>query len=186
MLEASRNKDEIIVKQKHNLIFIAIGIILVGIAAFCVWIVVSLLPFETAYTFVDVLSVVFVSVFILTVLGLGAYVIVTNSKRVIINNDGVLCKSLVGMHHIKWSDIKDWGISYCGQTRGEGNTYYLYFSDHQCQAKDDCRKKLKGKMIKAFVFEREYFEAVSRIVPFCKKRVTVEPFIGTDKYHLIF
>lgn len=185
MFEASRNKDEIIVKQKQNSIFITVGITLVGIAAFCVWQLVLLHPFETAYTLVDVLNAIFVSSWIVFVLGLGIYTIETNSKRVIINNDGVLCKSLFGMQQIKWSDIKDWGISYSGQARWEGNRYCLYFSKHQCPIKDDCRKKLKGKMIKTFVYEKEYAEAVSRIVPFGKARVTIEPFVGAGKYHFI-
>ncbi len=86
---------------------------------------------------------------------------------------------------MSWSEIRDWGLSYCGQTRYEGNTYYLYFSKKVYPVKNECRKKLKGKMIKTFVIGNDYAEAVSKIVPFCSERTGIEPFIGKNKHHFI-
>jgi hypothetical protein len=46
-------------------------------------------------------------------------------------------------------------------------------------------KKLKGKMMKIYVFQDDYSEVVSEIIPFCSEKTNVKPFIGKDKYHFI-
>lgn len=137
----------------------------------------ALLPFEENYISPDV--------WILVVLGMCVFSFLSNSKQVTINSDGILCKSRINKKFIKWSDIKDWGLSYCGQTRIEGNTYYLYFSEHECKVKNECRKNLKGKMIKTFVVGNEYFDAVDKVIPFCKDKTEIKPFIGKDKHHFL-
>ena len=42
-----------------------------------------------------------------------------------------------------------------------------------------------GKMIRTFVIGNDYLEAVSKIIPFCKEKTDIIPFVGKDKYHLI-
>lgn len=150
----------------------------------------AILPFDThtsmlAYQTVYLRLLAFVCIWIFVVLSMGIFAFATNSKQITINGEGVLCNSWFSQKFIKWADIKDWGLSYCGQTRGEGNTYYLYFSKHECQIKNECKKKLRGKMIKTFIIGNDYFDAVNKIIPFCSEKIDKAPFVGKDKYHFI-
>jgi len=183
MFELSQSKNQIIIKR--NTTFLGIGVVTIIMAIAGIRLIFGLLPFEKNYTFADVFGLVFICVWIVVVLSMGIFAFGTNSKQTTINNEGVLCKSWINKNFIKWDDIKDWGLSYCGQTRGESNTYYLYFSEHECQIKNECKKRLKGKMIKTFVIGNDYLDAVSKIIPFCKNKTDITPFIGKDKYHFI-
>lgn len=183
MFELLQSKNQIIIK--HNTTFLGIGVVATMMAIAGVRILFGLLPFEEGYTFSDVFGLIFICVWIISVLSMGISAFTVNSKQITINNDGVLCKSWFSKKFVKWSDIKDWGLSYCGQTRWEGNTYYLYFSEHTCPIKNDCKKKLKGKMIRTFVIGDDYFETISKIIPFCEERIEIMPFVGKDKYHFI-
>ncbi|MBO5106092.1 MAG: hypothetical protein J6C29_04260 [Clostridia bacterium] len=183
MFEISHSKEQIIIKR--NTTFLGVGVVTIIMAIAGVRLLFGLLPFEEDYTFADVFGLIFVCVWIGIVISMGVFAFVTNSKQITINNYGILCKSWINKKFIKWDDIKDWGLSYCGQTRGEGNTYYLYFSKHECQIKNDCKKKLKGKMIKAFVIGNDYSEAINKIIPFCSEKTNIIPFLGKDIYHFI-
>lgn len=183
MFQFQQSKNQIIIKQ--NTTFIGIGVVAIFMAIAGVRLLFGLLPFEQNYTHVDVFGLIFVCVWIIFVLSMGIFAFLTNSKKITLNNDGVLCKTWLNKKFIKWSDIKDWGLSYCGQTKWEGNTYYLYFAVNECQLKTDCKKKLKGRMIKTIVIGDDYFETVSKIIPFCEEKTNITPFIGMDKYHFI-
>lgn len=80
-----------------------------------------------------------------------------------------MIKSWFGTKLIKWEDIKDWGLSYCGRMRDGDNIYFLYFSEYECRIKNDCKKSLKGKMIKTYIIGENYFDALQDIIPFCQK-----------------
>ena len=181
MFEFSQSKNQIVIKR--NTTFLAIGVVVILMAIAGVCLVLGLLPFEKNYTFADVFGLIFIFAWILVLLSMGVFAFVTNSKQITINNEGVLCMSWISKSFIKWDNIKDWGLSYCGQTRGEGNTYYLYFSKHECQIKNECKKKLKGKMIKTFVIGDDYLDIVNIIIPFCSGKTDRTPFVGKDKYH---
>lgn len=183
MFELSQSKNQIIIKR--NTTFLGIGVVTIIMAISGIRLLFGLLPFEENYTFADVLGLVFVCVWVFVVLSMGVFAFATNSKQITINSEGVLCKSWFSKKFIKWADIKDWGLSYCGQTRGEGNTYYLYFSKHECQIKNECKKKLKGKMIKTFIIGNDYFDAVNTIISFCSEKTDITPFVGKDKYHFV-
>lgn len=183
MFELSQSKDQIIIKR--NTTFLGIGVVTIIMAIAGIRLLFGLLPFEENYTLADVFGLVFVCVWIVIVLSMGIFAFATNCKQITINSDGVLCESWFRKMFIKWADLKDWGLSYCGETRGEGNTYYFYFSEHECQIKNESKKRLKGKMIKTFVIGNDYLEAVSKIIPFCKDKTDITPFIGKDKYHFI-
>ena len=144
-----------------------------------------LLPFDEGYTLADVLGLIFVCLWIVIVISMGIFAFVTNSKKIEINGEGVLCSTVFKKEFLKWSEIKDWGLSYCGLTRFEGNTYYLYFSKNPQKTKNECKKKLKGKMIKMHVIGNDYVEAVRDVIPFCREKTSAEPFIGKDKFHFI-
>ena len=104
-----------------------------------------------------------------------------------ITEKGVCCNSIFKRTFLKWDDIEDWGLSYCGQTKNE-NTYYLYFSKKYLKEKNDERKKVKGVKTKIIVLESEYDKVVEKIVAYCKKYTGIEPFIPVKKnsHFLIF
>ena len=183
MFEHSQSKNQIIIKG--NTTFLGIGVVAIIMAIVGIRLVLGLLPFEENYTLVDVFGLVFVCVWVVVVLSMGVFAFGTNSKQITINSEGVFCKSWINKNFIKWDDIQDWGLSYCGQTRGEGNTYYLYFSARECQIKNECSKILKGKMIKTFVIGNDYLDTVGKIIPFCEDKTCIKPFIGEDKYHFV-
>lgn len=181
MFELNQSVNRIIVKR--NTTFSVIGIVVIVLAIILFRVLLGFLPAEEKYTFADVLRFIFVFIFISFVFGCGMYELITNSKKITINDDGVLCEYWFTKKFIDWSDVKDWGLSYCCQTRWEGDTYYLYFSTEVHPTKSYCKKKLKGKMIKTFVFRNDYTEAVNKIVPFCCQRTNIEPFVGKCKHH---
>ena len=183
MFEFVKADDKITIKG--NTIFLGIGIVACIMAGAGIRMLFEILPLEESYTGADVFGLVFICAWILIVSTMGLFAFVTNSKSLTVDGQGVLCRSWFGRKFIKWSDVQDWGVSYCGQTRGEGNTYYLYFSKQVCSVKNKCKKKLKGEMIKTIVMGSDYPEVVEKVIPLCKTKTDVPPFIGEDIYHFI-
>ena len=183
MYEHLKEKNELIIKGNSYFLILAVGTVIM--AGFGIRVLFGLLPFEDGYTFGNIFGFAFICVWVLGVLSMGFYSLEAYSKKIIINSEGVLASSWFRKKLFKWDDIKDWGLSYCGQTKGEGNTYYLYFAKQVCTAKNDCKKKLKGKMLKTFVIGEDYKEAFDVIIPFCAEKTDVKPFIAKDKYHFI-
>lgn len=180
MFEIDESKNRIVIKE--NKMFLVIVIFAAIMSVLGIRVIIGLLPFDD---FSDVFGFIFLCIWTLTVLGMGIFSLITGSKQVIIDEAGVLSKTLVSENKYNWDEIKDYGLSYCGQSRGQGNTYYLYFSKEQQPIKNECKKKLKGKMIKTFVFESDYEEVVQKIIPFCISHTEVQPFIGKDKFHFL-
>lgn len=180
MAENKQTENQIVLKR--NTFFLGIGIVAVLMVAMVIRTIFAILPFGDEY---DAFALIFLSVWIVAVLAMAVYAFTVCSRKITINDEGVLCKTWFSKSQIKWDEIKDWGLSYCGVSRGMGNTYYLYFSKQQHPIKNDCKKKLKGKMIKNFVFSNGYDEVISKIVPFCESRTQVEPFIAKDKPHFM-
>lgn len=183
MFEYNQSKNQITLKG--NAVFGGIGIVAVFMAAMGIRLIFNILPFEDGYTFDDVFGLIFICIWTLIVSVMALCALASNSKKITIDDEGVSCKTWFSKEKLRWSEIKDWGLSYCGQTRWESNTYYFYFSKEQQPIKNECKKKLKGKMIKTVVIGNDYTEIVSKVIPFCTSRTEVEPFIGTDKWHII-
>lgn len=183
MLEFTKSDKMIIIKG--NRYFLGIGVIALFMAFVGVRLVFGILPFDEDYTAGDVFGLIFICAWIALVLSMAISSFSSNSMEITMNSEGVMCSSLFRKQLLAWSEIQDWGLSYCGQTRGEGNTYYLYFSDHICEPKNECRKKLKGRMIKTIVMGEDYSRVVSEIIPFCEARTLAKPFVGKDKYHFL-
>ncbi len=187
MPEVLQGKSKMIIKSEPMFMGMGIVAIFMSLVGFRLLfgIIEGFLYYRSEYGGADLFGFIFVCLWLAVVLRMVAYGFKTGSQQIIIDGDGILCKTWFGKKFIKWSDIKDWGLSYCGQTRGEGNTYYLYFSEHECEIKNECRKKLRGKMIKVTFFEDDYSKAVYKIIPFCREKTSVLPFVGEDKYHFI-
>ncbi len=180
MIRIIREKDKITIGG--NPLFIGIGIVALIMAASGIRLFIGLLQNE-ALTTADIFGIVFVSIWTAVVLWMSAYAFITNSTRVTITREGVFCSSILDKRELKWTDIRDWGLSYSSSDRSGNNTYYLYFSPHVCEIKNNCKKRLRGKMIKTFVTGDEYYEAISSVVPFCRQLTDIPPFIGEDRYH---
>lgn len=184
MLKFNRAKSKIVIKRNTPFLFVGIIIIALSIAE-CI-LILGFLDFDIKYTFTDLLDLTFVFIWTLIFFGLGLYVLSANSKEITIDDSGVLCKSIFIKRFISWSEIKDWGLSYCSQTRWEGITYYLYFSKEVHPIKNGNKKKLRGKTIKTFIIGNDaYTDVVSDIFPFCSERSKTEPFVGNNKYHFV-
>ncbi len=183
MLKLSESNGDLILKR--NTYFLG-GILIAGIMALGGLFVISyLLVFENVQTFLDIFVIMFLFIWESGVIYGVVYYMGEYSRNIVISKEGISCHTCFKNEFIKWIDIKDWGLSYCGQTRFEGNTYYLYFSEHECPIKNECRKKLKGRMIKTFVMSEDYYLVVDNVIPFCEEKTAVMPFIGKDKFHII-
>lgn len=183
MFEFSQSKRDIVIKRNNDLLEIGVIIIILTIAG--ILLLFGLLPFEESYTLSNIFGLILLCILIIVLLSIGAFVFVSNSKQITMNDDGILCSSWFGKKFIKWEDVKDWGVSYCGQTRWEGNTYYLYFSEQECLMKNYCAKKLKWNMIRTFFIENDYSEVISKIIPFCKEKTEINPFLGKHKHQFV-
>ena len=183
MFQIIKSSEQLTIKGYR--LFAFIGVFALFMGAQVLRLLFLMEPFSGEFPLSDLPGFIFLCLWIVLVWTLGLSAIATSSKQIVIDSEGILCKTWFRKQYIKWPDVKDFGISYCGQTRGEGNTYYLYFSKHECPVKNQCRKKLKGKIIKTYVFEGHYTEVVNKVLPFCKDKTDIPPFVGKDKFHFI-
>ncbi len=183
MLELEKSKDKFIIKQ-NSPIFV-VGVFACVMAIPVVSLLFNILFFQAEYTAADYFGVAFLCVWLFVTLGGALHAFSESGKQIVIDNEGVSSKSFLSKKYSKWTDIKDWGLSYQGQTRGHGNTYYLYFSENVYPVKNECRKKLKGKMIYITIIEDDYYRAVNHIIEFCRDKTEVEPFVAVSKHHFI-
>ena len=142
-------------------------------------------PFFREHTAADVFGFFFLCAWTLFALTMAIHSFRNKGKRIIIDREGVKCESLLFHAHYDWVEIKDWGLSYAGKTRGGVDIYALYFSKEVQTVKNDCRKKLKGKMIQCYLFGDEYHTANRLILPFCREHTAVSPFVAEDRPHII-
>ena len=183
MLKQEQFRQKIVLKRDTNMLGIGIGACVLSLAG--VQAIIGVLPFEEGYSFMDVFGLIFLCFWTALVLCGAFYCLFTAYKQITLTQEGIFCATWFGKTYLPWSEVKDWGLSYCGQTKGQGNTYHLYFSDHQCSVKNDCKKKLKGKMIKTYLYGDDYYQATRTIIPFGGELTPVKPFIGKDKYHFM-
>ena len=112
-------------------------------------------------------EIVFVAAFIFLIFGLSVYSLTVGFKKLEITESGVRS----GRRFYSWAKIEDWGVSYYATTRGGDSFYCLYFSENKLH------EKLKGKMIKFIVSEKNLPKIINNVVPFCKEKTEVAPFI---------
>ena len=126
----------------------------------------------------DTIGYIAMIAWILVILCLGACAFLEANKKVTLCKEGIYSHTLVSKRFLGWSEIKDWGLSYSGHSRGAGKIFHLYFSKNVFRIKNARKKKLKGKMIKIEIFEAEYVKNINKVIPYCKDKTCVEPFIG--------
>lgn len=174
LIEKSDNSIKI--HNSNIFLMLSIGCVVMTIAG--ILLLINIFPdghFEAG----DILGVIFLSLWTCVAFGMGLFSFINLSKVLILKEKGITCRSIVKKDFIDWSEIKDWGLSYCGLTRGVGNTYYLYFSQVLLKTKSKERKILKGTKIKINVLEGEYPEIANKIIPYCKEYIQASPFVSS-------
>ncbi len=167
------SEREIVVKENRFAWFVAVGIFLIsmfGVRDFC--------AMQSLSARIPI--AVWISVFWM----MGAWALVHGSKKLTLNDEGVLYTSWISAEFVPWGGIEDYGLSYYGKTNKHLNTYRLYFSKQVHPIKNEYSKRLRGKMIKVDIVDKEYCIAVRSILPFCKQRTNAQSFIGRDKSQL--
>lgn len=157
-------------------------------AALAIWgllLLVNTLPLGKDNLVGNVFGFVFLCVWdLLAVLGILSS-LNDYTSRIELNDEGVVFHSCFKKNFVRWSDIKDWGLSYGGKDRQMGNMYHLYFSKEEQQEKDECRKKLKGPIVKIYIVEKDYEMVVDTAIPYGCERTAVVPFVGKNTYHFM-
>ena len=164
-MKLEKTKNDIILKYDAHLIFN--GFLILTTAVFLFSAVFKLILRQKSFVPTDILDIVFVAAFVFTVLGFSVYCLISGFKKLEITEGGVRS----GRRFYEWAKIKDWGVSYYATTRGGDSFYCLYFSEKKLD------KKLKGKMIKFIVSEKNFHKIINVVIPFCKERTDVSPFI---------
>lgn len=174
------------IKIKANAIFKCIGIGSLAMVCMTLFQFFPLDDFDFSFdTSFDMFGFLFLCFWFTIVLSMGGVAFFIGCKTVTIDETGVSCKSLCYKKTLTWEEIKDYGASYSGQTRGQGNTYTLYFAAKEQKIKSDCKKKLKGNMIKTYVIGDTYGDVIHKVFPFCRNFTEVRPFAAEDRFHWI-
>lgn len=123
MFEYNQSKNQMVLKT--NRIFLAIGIVAAFMAISGIRLISGLLPFEEKYTFADVFGLIFICVWTIIVSGMGIFAFTTNSKQVLIDDDGILCNTWFVKKKLKWAEVKDWG-TFLLRTNQRERQYILF------------------------------------------------------------
>ena len=132
-----------------------------------------------------VLGAVIAAVWTLLTFSMGVCAFAAGSRTLTLDDGGVTAKTWFRRSFLPWSEVNDWGLSYRGRDRWGSNFYDLYFSREIYPARDECRKKLRGRMLRITIDNDGYTESVARVIPFCSSRTAVTPFVGVDKMQLL-
>ena len=141
--------------------------------------------FEPIASFMDVFGIVFMSLWLLLVIGGAILSFYRYSKKLIIDSSGVVYKSILGKGFYNWEEIKDWGLVYDGRTRYGRNNYIVYFANDRQKDKNEKRKILSKNVLKVHILSDDYGYLTQTVIPFCRGMTTVTPFIPQDKFHWI-
>ncbi len=176
MVEFDRRKNEyILYTSRLNIIVCAMPLFMFGVG---IKLIVEMILGLDGWKTADVIGLLFVIIWTTLVFFALLFAIKETTRRIAINEDGVLCKTLISSDFLRWSEIEDWGIFYQGYTRG-GEIHILYFSKEILSVTRNEKKKVKTKTIQFGISEAESHDMVSQIVDFGKTRSFIEPFVIT-------
>ena len=162
-IEKSKNS----IRLKYNAYFLFTGFLIFAIAVFLFSAVFKIILIQESFIPTDIADIVFITAFIFLVFGLSVYSLISGFKKLEITESGVRS----GRRFYSWAEIKDWGVSYYATVRSGDSFYCLYFSENKLHG------KLKGKMIKFIVSEKNLSEIIDEVIPFCKEKTEVSPII---------
>ena len=150
--------------------------IIIGILVTMSGIIVLIMTFSLKFE--NILETVIPFIFAVFLTGLGIFELNSGSKKITIDSKGISCKSLFKRQYLKWTDVKDYGISYTGETRYRDSTYYFYFAESLKPTQSDVSKKMDVNTMKIFLFKKDRDRIEKEIIPFCQQYSKVSPFIS--------
>ncbi len=178
MARIENQNDRIVIKgNKSFLIYCFIILFMIFIAAPILF---DILRFEEKPNVIEIIGVIFLIIWLIFALWMSFYSFSNLTKKIIIDKTGVTCTNIFKKQHYDWTEIKDYGLFYLFKSRSWENQYVLYFSPNKQKKINDCRKKLRGKMITTFISNSEYQTVEYGIIPFCEKFIDAEKFISVD------
>lgn len=133
----------------------------------------------------DIFGAVFLCVWTGLVLWMGVYSFLNFVKTITVCNDGVVCSVLFRKRTLTWSEIEDYGLSFFGHNRDGTSMYLIYFSAERQKIKTGRgkkteKKKLNRNVLKILVFGSDYENILHTVIPFCRERGHVAPFIENE------
>lgn len=171
--------NEIIIKRNNILIGLGALVLGKGITA-----VPMLLDFPKPeitgeYELSEVFGFLFGCLWLLIVSGSGIFCITAGLKRIVIDSDGVMCKSLFGVKKLLWSAVADYGVYWDGHTRPTSyHEYVLYFSDQTLPVNRKSTKKKPGRnTVKTHFLSVRFSDEPEKILAFCRRYSPVPPFV---------
>ena len=180
MIQKNHNSFEI----KSDKIFLQIGIVATIMACIGVYFFIPMF-FEPISSALDIFGIAFLILWLSGVLGGGVLSFYRYSKKLIIDNSGVVYKSILGGKTYNWKEIKDWGLIYDGRNRDGRNNYIVYFANDRQKDKNENRKTLSKRALTAHISSDDYMYLTQTVIPFCCEMITVTPFVPKDKFHII-
>lgn len=166
------SEREIVIKENAYAWFVGVGALLI-----------SMFRVKPLLDIQSTVGRIFITIWILSFWGMGAWALIHGSKKLKLNDEGILHTSWISSEFLPWGELEDYGLSYYGKTNKHLNTYRLYFSKQVHPIRNEYSKRLRGKMIKVDIVDKEYGIAVRSILPFCRQRTNAQNFIGRDKSH---
>ena len=124
----------------------------------------------------EILSVVFFGLWLLGSTAMLIIVILTRTKTLTIDRDGVTVKRPIDTKTLRWEQILDYGVAFSYKNRGA--VYYeLYFSDVILADGDMGSKKSVKTTVRIDLVEMLMDRCVSLIMDFCADHTQVTPFL---------
>lgn len=172
---------------RSNTLFLKIGIVATVMECGALYFFVPMF-WEFDGSAIDIGATVFMCVWLSAVLCGAIYSFFKYSQKLLVCEDGVFYTSFFGKRHLRWNEIKDYGLSYDGRIKEGGdfsNSYILYFASEEQSGKNKFKKKLSKNVLKISVSSNDYAWLLQNVIPFCKSRIEEQPFVPDDVPHFI-
>lgn len=101
---------------------------------------------------------------------------IPSESTLTIDQSGIKSKLLFIEKKIAWNELQDFGFSYYGETRYDGELFNLYFSCETLKTNKNGKKKLNGKTIRVYVHDDEYDTFESEVISFCRRHTSLSPY----------
>lgn len=167
---------------KSDKLFLQIGIVSTIMECVGIYFFIPMF-FEPISSSMDIFGIAFLSLWLLVVLSGAVISFYRYSKRIVVDDNGVVYKSILKKRHYKWEEIKDFGLVYDGRTRYGRNIYIVYFADDRQKDKNEYRKILSKNVLKAHILSDDYLHLTKAVIPFCCERTEINPFVPKDSFH---
>ena len=100
------------------------------------------------YLLFDVFGFLFACVWTIVVGWMTFYLTFNICKKTVLDSEGITVTFLSYKKELGWQEIKDYGLSYSGKAKADGNVYDFYFATEEQVQKNNFRKHQKRKIWK--------------------------------------